>query len=371
MTILYFFSFRNSIESWYGSGILYRELEIFKLLNSKYGHKFIFVTYGDIDDKKYIDNLNYITLISYGSLFKEAYKIKFLNTLLIPFKLKQLQINFDLIQQNQLNGSWVAIFTKIIFKKPLFIRTGYSMYKFSILENKSFLKVSLYKILTVISVLFSNVYSVSSQTELEDFNKKSNKYRSKVNLLRNWSNSISSKPFLSRYDNKIICVGRLVPQKNYTKLLHDFKNSKDEFEIDIVGTGNDQEVLKTLSEKLGVKVNFLGRIENSVLKTLYQDYKYFVNCSEFEGNPKSTIEAMGAGCLVLASNIDNHKELINNYEDGILFDLEKSNIKDLIKSISNGRAKDISTNAINKVNKSFKIEKILEDYNQIYISLSK
>ena len=80
---------------------------------------------------------------------------------------------------------------------------------------------------------------------------------------------------------------------------------------------------------------------------------------------------MGAGCLVLASNIENHKELINNYEDGILFDLKKSNIKDIIKSISNTRAKDISTNAINKVNKSFKIEKILEDYNQIYISLSK
>ena len=123
--------------------------------------------------------------------------------------------------------------------------------------------------------------------------------------------------------------------------------------------------------KIRVKVNFLGNIENSILKSFYQNYKYFVNCSEFEGNPKSTIEAMGAGCLVIASNIDNNKEFIDNYEDGILIDLKSSNIKEIINAVSDEKAEHIGKNALNKINKFFKIEKIAEDYNEIYISLSK
>ena len=371
MTILYFFSFRNSLKSWNDSGILNRELEIFKILNNKYGYKFIFFTYGKSDEKKYINDFSFIKLINYGDLFSNTYKIKFLNTFFIPYNLKKLKIKFDLIQQNQLNGSWVSIITKIIFRKPLFIRTGYNMYDFAILENKSSLKIILYKLLTIISLFFSDTYSVSSQTELENLNKESSKYLFKVKLLRNWSNSLSEKPFLNRQDNKIICVGRLVSQKNYTKLLYDFKNSSDEFEIDIVGSGEKEEELKKLSKKLRVKVNFLGNIENSILKSFYQNYKYFVNCSEFEGNPKSTIDAMGAGCLVIASNIDNNKEFIDNYEDGILIDLKNSNIKEIINAVSDEKAENIGKNALNKINKFFKIEKIAEDYNEIYISLSK
>ena len=50
------------------------------------------------------------------------------------------------------------------------------MYDFAILENKSSLKIILYKLLTIISLFFSDTYSVSSQTELENLNKESSKY---------------------------------------------------------------------------------------------------------------------------------------------------------------------------------------------------
>ena len=72
MTILYFFSFRNSLKSWNDSGILNRELEIFKILNNKYGYKFIFFTYGKADEKKYINDFSFIKLINYGDLFSNT-----------------------------------------------------------------------------------------------------------------------------------------------------------------------------------------------------------------------------------------------------------------------------------------------------------
>ena len=58
---------------------------------------------------------------------------------------------------------------------------------------------------------------------------------------------------MNRQDNKIICVGRLVSQKNYTKLLYDFKNFSDEFEIDIVGSGEKEEELKNYQKNLELR----------------------------------------------------------------------------------------------------------------------
>ena len=42
--------------------------------------------------------------------------------------------HFDLIKQNQLLGSWAAILLKINSRKPLYTRTGYDMFLFSLKE---------------------------------------------------------------------------------------------------------------------------------------------------------------------------------------------------------------------------------------------
>ena len=52
----------------------------------------------------------------------------------------------------------------------------------------------------------------------------------------------------------------------------------------------------------------------------------------FEGNPKSTIEAMSAGCVPVVSRIPNNIEIIENRKTGILFDYE-DNLGELIESL--------------------------------------
>ena len=42
------------------------------------------------------------------------------------------------------------------------------------------------------------------------------------------------------------------------------------------------------------------------------NYKYYLSSSKFEGNPKTILEAMSSGCIVIASNIKNHKEIIKH-----------------------------------------------------------
>ena len=48
------------------------------------------------------------------------------------------------------------------------------------------------------------------------------------------------------------------------------------------------------------------------LKNFLKNYKYYLTASKFEGNSKSVLEAMSAGCVVIASDIKNHTEFLNN-----------------------------------------------------------
>ena len=51
-------------------------------------------------------------------------------------------------------------------------------------------------------------------------------------------------------------------------------------------------------------------------------------------NSKAILEAMSAGCIVIAKNIDNNKELIDNYIDGYLY-RNTEELNKLLKQIDN------------------------------------
>ena len=81
-----------------------------------------------------------------------------------------------------------------------------------------------------------------------------------------------------------------------------------------------------------------------------------ISTSFFEGNPKTVLEAMGSGCIVVASDIPNHRELIDDKVNGYLFDLENPNLlniygeliseKSFMENISNNSKQNIK--AVNK-----------------------
>jgi len=151
-----------------------------------------------------------------------------------------------------------------------------------------------------------------------------------------------------RFDNRILLVGRLEKQKNYPIIIKSFSGS--EYTLDIVGSGSELEKLKILSRENNVKVNFLGNLENDKLIKLYSQYLFFIIGSRFEGNSKVILEAMSAGCVVLVSNIPNNKEIIEDKEDGYLFELGSSlpELISFLKSEKNN-LETVSINATNKI----------------------
>ena len=135
--------------------------------------------------------------------------------------------------------------------------------------------------------------------------------------------------------NKILTVGRIVQQKNFSFLISEFSNTKEKFSIDIVGEGPQKETLEKLALQRNVQINFLGRVNHSELLSLYKEYKFFISTSYYEGNPKTLLEAMAAGCVVFASDISNHRELITNSNDGFLFQFDKGSLMSIFNDYSN------------------------------------
>ena len=70
MNVALFFTYGVSLKQWLDSGLLEREIEIYKRISSDSNIKFTFITYGEEDDKYILNNLKNIQVFPLGSYFK-------------------------------------------------------------------------------------------------------------------------------------------------------------------------------------------------------------------------------------------------------------------------------------------------------------
>ncbi len=366
MKVAVFLTWDYSLKTWNESGTIDRELTFFKKIEKDRNVLFSYFTYGKSSD---IELASRYGLHEVNPIYsnKKYYKNKLLrlfSSFLLIFKFKNKFDGVDLIFQNQLLGCWVPILIKKIYKKPLIIRTGYDMLDFARQDKKPFYIIYLYKILTKFAVKNCDYFTVTSRTDLEKFKTDYPVYDHKFLLRPNWVEISELEKLQNRYNNKILAVGRLVKQKNFSYLISEFKNSKKYLEIDIVGNGPDIDELSAQAEKQNVKINLLGNFENKELLKLYQQYKFFISTSLFEGNPKSLLEAMGSGCVVIGSNINNHKEIISDGKNGYLFEIKDSHLIDKFNFVSQNDdvLSNISKEAHSFIKNTFSLNKSVESF---------
>ena len=329
MTILKIFTFNYSFDTWEKSGTLDREIRIYTELEKKYNLNFIFLTYGDENEKKYEKYFKNSKIIPIYSIINHSkYKlITIVKSFFIPFKIKKQVKHVSLIKHNQMLGAWVAIILKYLIRKPFIMRTGYDMFLFSKMNNTGFIKRSIYYLITQLALLTSDIYTVTSNCDY-NFLKKSFITKKNIEVRPNWVNKISYKTIDEREKNKIISIGRLEDQKNFEYILEELKDLN--LVIDIVGEGKNKKVLENTASKNNISINFLGTIKNEELLPLMEKYRFFISASKFEGNPKTILEALSVGCVVFASNIPNHQELIND-SNGYLFNLSENSLRNIFQ----------------------------------------
>lgn len=375
MKVAVFFTFDYSLKTWDSSGTLDREFKIYQKICEKSSIDFIFFTYGDNSDLKLAESYPEFKIYPlYNKLKYSESKLKrILQSFYIPFVYRKEFKEIDILHQHQLLGSWVVMFTKVIYKLPFLLRTGYDMANFARQNNKSIFMIKTYDILTFLSIKFCDLITVSNKSDYERLKKYSSlKKNEKIVVRSNWVEIRDTELNLeSRHVNKILSVGRLEDQKNYKLLINELSSMKNKMSLDIVGEGSLKANLENYAKSKNVEINFLGNLAFSELMSLYKKYTFYISTSKFEGNPKTLLEAMGSGCIVIASNIPNHKELIEDGKDGILFNLQNPDIENLLIELTKSKEymKNLSISASRRISNSNNIDQLanlmVKDYQNL------
>ena len=359
-----FFSKGVSIKDWYLSGILEREIQLYiELLNQ--GWSVSFVTYGDKSDLNFKKNLKGIQIhCNYYGLSPKWYE------LLIFFIHRKVLKKCHLIKTNQMHGAEIALTAAEKFKKPLVNRMGYLLTD-AVERLPEFQNFDLDKINKMQNDVFNKANKIIVTTQLI-FNRIKSNYNSLGNKLSIIPNFVDIKLFSptntdQKYD--IIFVGRISEQKNLGSLLKALKGSK--FKILVIGNG----ILKNnLLDEYGSNTNikWLDAIPNYQIPMYFNQSKLFILPSFYEGHPKILIEAMSCGMVVLASNVEGNKEIIQDGINGFLCEPSAKNIEKRINEIfiyAEDQLKSIKIAAREYVVERFSLEKIIDLELKLYESV--
>jgi glycosyltransferase involved in cell wall biosynthesis len=113
-------------------------------------------------------------------------------------------------------------------------------------------------------------------------------------------------------------VARLAPVKNHAMLLRAFAHLGQEAHLVLIGEGSSRGALEELARTLHIdsRVHFTGELLEPT--NLHQFFDVSVLCSRSEGFPNSVIEALAAGCTVVATPVGGVPEVIVHRRTGLL-----------------------------------------------------
>ena len=103
-------------------------------------------------------------------------------------------------------------------------------------------------------------------------------------------------------------------------------------------------------------------IDNKDLVKSLKDYKFYISSSIFEGNPKSVLEAMASGCVIIASDIKNHTEFLNE-NNSLLFNNNDDSLKNLFQNLNIDEKKlnNLRDNSIITVKKLYSLDSLVKN----------
>lgn len=137
---------------------------------------------------------------------------------------------------------------------------------------------------------------------------------------------------LTDYKNKkALAIGRLCPQKGFDMLVKIWsllpEKLKEEWHLDIVGSGPDYDKLSQLISGLGLSKSISILPPSKDVSKLYQTHSIFCFPSRYEGFGLSLMEAMSFGLATVAYDCPcGPSEMIANGKNGYLVAVDNLNV---------------------------------------------
>lgn len=181
----------------------------------------------------------------------------------------------------------------------------------------------------------------------------------------------------------IIFVGRLDEPKKAEDLIRAFGSLPDSTRnksfVYVIGDGPKRKMLNDIvsENRLEKKVKLLGSLSRKqimkFLQTVIENYKkgIFVLISDYEGFPRSILEGMSFGFVVIASDVGGIREVVDN-KVGIL--VKRRNIQQLKEALQFSlenpeKIKELGENAKLKIKENFSLAKMLSETEKVYQSV--
>ncbi len=372
MKLALFFTFGLSLEQWLDTGLFDREKLLYEeLLRKEIVSKVLWFTYG-AEDNKIAEQLkqagklhNDIKVIQIPTSFNIPCG-KYLYSLLIPGLMKDFLQSVDALMTNQMSGSWPAVLTKKITKKPLIVRTGYTWSRLKDSQKTSVLKKTFIRKAEVFAYENADFAVVSTQSQAEFIKDRFSVAEKNVFIIPNFVDINLFKPDSSveKYPDRLLYVGRISKEKNLFNLTT--AAAKADMQLDIYGSGTLTQDIKHYAQQTGAKLTFKGTIANNLLPQIMNRYRFFVLPSLHESLPKSLLEAMACGLICVGTDVTGINEVISDGVNGYLAkNTDSDSIFEAIEKAKSNQPDPISNSAIETIKNKYSLECVIDKYSKL------
>lgn len=176
---------------------------------------------------------------------------------------------------------------------------------------------------------------------------------------------------------RIIAVGRLVYQKNYSSLLRVFAKVLKlypDWRLDIYGDGGDHDALLTEIDALGISSSTYLMGNSNTLEEEMQNSSLFVSTSRFEGLSLAMLEAMSCGLPVVSYTYPcGPKDVIQDGVNGYLIPMgdEELMAEKICTLLNDYNLREQMGKAALERSKDFSIDHICEMWEDLFQQLRK
>ncbi|MFO1492069.1 MAG: glycosyltransferase family 4 protein [Kiritimatiellia bacterium] len=308
-----FFTAGVSLAQWRANGLLDRELALYRALRT-HGVETSFVTYGGREDREEARSLDgeFTVLRNTFNLPRHLY-VK-----LLPWLHHRRLARADLFKANQTDGSEVAHRCARIHRKPWVARSGYDWSDFlrrslppQAWETGYAVRVEAEAARHAAAWIFSTAAQKDRMEALHP------ELARRAQVIPNYVDTRRFSPAPAEKEFDVLFVGRLEAQKNPGLLLR-AAAAVPGLRLAVAGAGALEEEIKALARELGVGVRWLGSRPHAELPSWMNRSRVYVLCSEYEGLPKTLIEAMSCGMAVVATSVPGVREVVRDGETGLL-----------------------------------------------------
>ncbi|MDB5126776.1 glycosyltransferase family 4 protein [Mucilaginibacter sp.] len=349
-TLLLLMTPNMSLQKWKAIGQLNREIDIYNSLIKAAGLKLLIFSYGRNDQHLVKDHPD-IQVLTIPSWIPARMPFKLQNLIyetLAPWYYRDYFKRVILAKTNQFAAGRFGLILKFLFGIPLVIRMGYYRSHFQPISKIKSIREKLF-------FRFSDKLIVTSYAAKKFISETYHIPNNKILWMCNSIDLSIFKPQPAEKEFDVIFVGRLEKIKNIKLLLKTVNRAS--LKALIIGRGS---LVKDMFDFVihNDKITWMESVNNSDLPAYYNKAHAFLILSDYEGCPKSLLEAMACGIPCIGTNVPGIRECMDDEQNGLLVEKNADDIQKKLLLIKNNPllAKKLTDNAIKWVGSNCELE---------------